>query len=73
MEIRRKIKRLLVSQTDKAFHYQIAINIPDYIQTTKQDNQAISSTDIQKCTNINETPINTASFLRPSRTGIVYH
>jgi hypothetical protein len=32
MEIRRKIKRLLVSQTDKAFHYQIAINIPDYIQ-----------------------------------------
>jgi hypothetical protein len=78
LEARRKIKRLCLFH--KAFHHQIAINIPDlpsdYIHIDMYNNktgQLALGNIIHRNTEMYKhqvTLINTASFLRQSRTGI---
>ena len=71
LEIRRKIKRVCLFH--KAVHHQIAINIPDYIYTNYTGQPDNITHGISKMYKYPVTLINTASFLGPSRTGILYH
>ena len=71
LEIRRKIKRLCLFH--KAFHHQVAINIPDYI---KQQNRTTRQYHPRKFRNVQSSSNTYTDSQFPSwllRTGIIYH